>query len=294
MYHVIKADRTREPFSEQKVLASIKRARIPHHLQGEVLSNIKSKLYDGISTDEIYRHILNYLNTSSQPYTRSRYSLKESIMMLGPTGYPFEDFIAKLLENAGYQTKVRQILSGQCITHEIDVIAEKDGKTAMIEAKFHNNPGTRSEVQTALYIQARFEDVRIRNKIDEAWLVTNTKTTIDATTYAQCAGLKVISWDYPQGEGLRDMVEKSGLHPVTLLTSLSNSQKMTLLENHVTLCREIKKNPGVLDMLYLTKLDRQKTLTEVDFICHEEGISNPPHPSFSSNPSEIAPDSNTP
>ena len=143
MYHVIKADRTREPFSEQKVLASIKRARIPHHLQGEVLSNIKSKLYDGIST-------------SSQPYTRSRYSLKESIMMLGPTGYPFEDFIAKLLENAGYQTKVRQILSGQCITHEIDVIAEKDGKTAIFESKFNNNPGTRSEVQTALYIQARF------------------------------------------------------------------------------------------------------------------------------------------
>jgi Holliday junction resolvase-like predicted endonuclease len=293
MYHVIKADRTREPFSDQKVLASIKRAKIPHRMQADVLSHVKSKLYDGISTEEIYHHIISFLGTTSQPYIKARYSLKESIMMLGPTGYPFEDFISKLLEHSGYETKVRQILSGRCITHEIDVIAEKDGRTAIIEAKFHNNPGTRSEIQTALYTHARFEDVKQRNNIHEVWLITNTKATIDATTYAHCIGLKVISWDYPRGEGLRDMVERSGLHPITLLTSLSNSQKMTLLENHITLCKEIQKNPGVLDMLYLSKLDREKTLAEVKFICEEEH-SNPSHPSFASNSSEPEHSSDTP
>ena len=52
-------------------------------------------------------------------------------MKLGPTGYPFEDFIAKLLQADGYETKVRQILKGECITHEIDVIAEKNNKTSI-------------------------------------------------------------------------------------------------------------------------------------------------------------------
>src|ERR1700733_8394682 len=163
MIHVLKDDRTREPFSEQKMMDSIRRARIPHSLRGEVLTHVKSKLYEGISTQEIYQHIMEFLSTSPKPYIKTRYSLKEAIMQLGPTGYPFEDFIGKLLEAQGYTTRVRQILSGKCVSHEIDVIAEKDGHVAMIESKFHNSPGVRSEVHVALYTQARFEDVKIRN-----------------------------------------------------------------------------------------------------------------------------------
>ena len=267
MIHVLKANRTREPFSEQKLIASIQRARIPHSLHGEVLTHVKSKLYDGISTQEIYQHILEFLGQSPRPYVKTRYSLKEAIMQLGPTGYPFEDFIARLLESQGYTTRVRQILSGRCVTHEIDVVAEKDGKAAMIEAKFHNSPGVRSEVHVALYTHARFEDVKIRNHVDEAWLVTNTKTTVDANTYAQCAGMKVISWDYPAGASLRDWIEESRLHPITMLTTLSQSQKMTLLENHIVLCKEVYNKPQLVDMLYLSKQDHAKLMAEVTSIC---------------------------
>jgi len=270
MIHVLKADRTREPFSEQKVMDSIIRARIPHSLRGEVLTHIKSKLYDGISTQEIYHHILEFLSTSPKPYIKTRYSLKEAIMQLGPTGYPFEDFISRLLESQGYTTRVRQILSGKCVSHEIDIVAEKNDNSAMIEAKFHNSPGVRSEVHVALYTQARFEDIKFRNHITEAWLVTNTKTTIDANTYAHCAGMRVISWDYPQGEGLRDLIERSRLHPVTMLTTLAQSQKMTLLENHIVLCKDILNKPELVDILYLSKQDHEKLLAEVATICADE------------------------
>jgi len=270
MIHVLKADKTREPFSEQKVIESIKRARIPHSLRGEVLSHVKSKLYEGISTQEIYQHIMEFLSTSPKPYIKTRYSLKEAIMQLGPTGYPFEDFISKLLESQGYATKVRQILSGKCVSHEIDVIAQKDGKSVMIEAKFHNSPGVRSEVHVALYTHSRFEDIQFRNAIDEAWLVTNTKTTIDANTYAHCSGMRVLSWNYPEGEGLREMIEQSRLHPITMLTTLSQSQKMTLLENHIVLCKEILQKPELVDMLYLSKQDHDKLMIEVNSVCAEE------------------------
>jgi len=270
MIHVIKADRRSEPFSEQKLIQSIQRARIPQSFQGDVLSHVKSKLYDGISTAEIYQYILEFLDRSPKPLNKARYSLKESIMMLGPSGYPFEDFVSKVLETEGYATQVRQILQGRCITHEIDILAQKDGKTIAVETKFHNSPGTRSEVQVALYTHARFEDIKVRNNIVEAWLVTNTKTTIDANTYALCSGMKVISWDYPEGNGLREMIERSRLHPITMLTNLAIPQKMTLLDNHIVLCKEIYTRPEVLDMLYLSKLDHEKVMKEVAAICSEE------------------------
>src|SRR3990167_7409140 len=115
--NVLKADKSLVPFNEEKVISSIKRAGIAKSLQEQTLVHVKNKLYDGISTAEIYKHVVEFLSKSEEPYTRSRYSLKESIMQLGPTGYPFEDFIAKLLQADGYETKVRQILKGECITH---------------------------------------------------------------------------------------------------------------------------------------------------------------------------------
>lgn len=271
MINVIKANGQKESFNEDKLLDSIKRARIPAPLQQEALNHVRTKVYEGISTSEIYQHILEFLDQSEHPYIKSQYSLKESIMMLGPTGYPFEDFVARILETAGYTTKVRQILSGKCVTHEVDVIAEKNGESSMIEVKFHNNPGVRSDVQVALYTQARFLDVKERNNLTKAWIVTNTKTTTDANTYALCTGMRVISWSYPEGESLRELIEKSRLHPVTMLTSLSQSNKITLLNSHIVLCKEIHENPHILDTLPLSKEDREKTLAEVDVICREEG-----------------------
>jgi Holliday junction resolvase-like predicted endonuclease len=270
MPQVIKADGSKEEFNEQKVLNSIRRARIPTALQDDVLRHIKSKLYDGISTGEIYQQILDFLNQSEHPFSRSRYSLKEAIMMLGPTGYPFEDFVARILESQGYSTQVRQILRGRCVTHEIDVIAKKDGKASMIEAKFHNNSGARSEVQVALYTHARFQDAQVNNALSDVWLVTNTKTTIDANVYAQCVGMKVMSWSYPEEGSLRDLIEKSRLHPVTMVHSLSQAHKATLLQNHVVLCKDIQRDKRVLDMLPLSNDEREHVIAEVESICSEE------------------------
>lgn len=270
MTTVVKADKTHEPFSQEKVISSIKRARIHPELQKEVLRHVLSKVYDGISTEEIYHHIIEFLGESPIPYTKSRYRLKEGIMNLGPTGYPFEDFIAKLLQAQGYHTRVRQILTGECITHEVDVIAEQAGRSAIIEAKFHNNPGTPSQIHVGLYTQARFEDVKLRNHIDEAWLITNTKTTTDVNTYALCKGIKVVSWNYPEGEGLRDMIEKARLHPITLLSTLTNAQKRILLNNHIVLCKELLEDNSLVDMLYLSNPTREQVLSEVSFICKQD------------------------
>lgn len=270
MLQVLKANGQREEFNEEKVMSSIKRARIPSNLQNQVLAHIKNIIYDGIPTVNIYQSILEFLGKSEHPYSKARYGLKEAIMMLGPTGYPFEDFVAKILQAHGYATKVRQILTGKCVNHEIDIIAKKGNKTSMIEAKFHNNTSIRSEVHVALYTHARFLDVKEKNLLDEAWLVTNTKTTTEADAYALCSGLKIISWSLPENESLRDLIEKSHLHPITMLNSLSHSSKITLLNNHIIMCKDIHENPHSLDILPISNEEKTSALAETSFVYQNE------------------------
>ncbi len=267
MITVIKANGEREPFSEEKVLRSIERAGIPEDLRNTVLAHVKEKLVENITTTEIYRHILDCFDETNNLYSKAKYSLKQALMLLGPTGYPFEDYVARILEALGYKTEVRQLLMGGCVGHEVDVISEKNHKRSMIEAKFHNNPGVRSDVQVALYTKARFEDLKLKHHLDEAWIVTNTKATTDAIAYANCVGMKVVSWSYPENQGLRELIEETKMHPVTVLTSLSLAQKRTLLKNHIVTCLEIKQKPSLLHVLFLGDKERKEVMEEVRFIC---------------------------
>lgn len=266
MVNVIKATGDIEPFSEQKVRDSITRAGITNGLQNQVLEHVKSRLYDNIPTSEIYHHISEFFSQSSMPYARAKYSLKESIMNLGPTGYPFEDFVADILQSQGYKTAVRIITSGRCISHEIDVIAQKNEEKAMIEVKFHNGLGTRTDVQDALYIKARFDDVKEKNGFTSVWLVTNTKATLDAIAYGECVGMKVISWNYPENNSLRSIIEKSRLSLITALTTLSQNQKKNLLENHIVLCKDLYEKPSSLDLLGLPQDKKNQVLSEAEFV----------------------------
>ncbi len=272
MITVIKANGEKEPFNEEKINNSIKRAGIPNSIHQQVLQHVKSKLYENIPTSEIYSHITEFLKTSSHPFSRAIYALKHAIMDFGPTGYPFEDYVSELLKTDGYKTQTRQVLSGKCVSHEVDVIAEKNETKFMIEAKFHNTPGARSDVKVSLYTKARFDDVKEKYDLREAWIATNTKVTSDALSYALCAGMKILSWDYPKNAGLRDLIEKSRLHPITVLSSLSSFEKQKLLDQGIILCKTIYQNPKSLQMLGLTNDKKEKVLSEIKFVMEADKI----------------------
>lgn len=266
MVIVQKSTGEKENFNEEKLKSSIKRAGIPDELQKLVLEDIKSKLYDGIKTSEIYDHALEFLGKSTHPYSRAKYGLKKAISDLGPTGYPFEDFVAAIFRHQGYITQTRSILQGNCISHEIDIVAEKENKKFMVECKFHNDNGIKSDVHVSLYTKARFEDLK-NQSFNQAWLVTNTKVTTDALNYTKCSNMKVISWDYPANEGLRDLIEKLNLHPITTLTTLSQSQKQILLDNHTVHCMKLCQEPQRLAVLNLPKEKIEEILAEAKFVC---------------------------
>ncbi|MBI4080736.1 MAG: restriction endonuclease [Candidatus Levybacteria bacterium] len=270
MVQVIKADGSKEAFDEQKVVHSIQRAKIPADLHPQVLAHVKNKLYEDIPTAEIYHHIIEFLGKAPNPYVHSRYSLKQALMALGPSGYPFEDYVAEILKDHKFTVSVRQILLGRCISHEIDVIAEKDKWRVMVEVKFHNSPGVRSDVHVPLYTKARYEDLRDKHNLHEAWIVTNTKTTSDAIAYAHCIEMKVISWSYPEGESLRDLIEKAHLYPITMMSTLSESSKITLLNNHIVLCKDICKDHKKIDVLEISAKEKEQILAEIEYICMDK------------------------
>lgn len=252
MIKVQKLDGTSEEYNEQKIRTSATRVGVPKSVQDDMIREIRAHLYDGITTSEIFGIIKSYLGQTGNAHLASKYNLKEALAELGPSGYPFEKFVAAILDSMGYQTKINQIIAGKCVSHEIDVIAEKDGTTSYIEAKFHKNPSQRTDVRVTLYIHARYQDVSERHSTVKSrpWIVTNTRFSTDAITYAQCRKIKVTSWGYPEGEGIMDLIEKTHLHPVTILEGLTVEDKRRLTELGIVTCKqfvEAKNLAGVID-----------------------------------------------
>ena len=236
---VIKKSGEREAYDESKVKRSMHRVGVPENLQPEVLQHIKTKFENGqISTDELFKHILEFLEPRDRKASL-RFNLREAIFQLGPTGFPFEQYLANIFKTMGYVVTTGVIMKGDCVSHEIDLLIEKDGHREIVEAKFHNHHMVKTDVQVALYTYARFLDVKEKNHIDNVWLITNTKMTTDAIAYANCKGIPIIGWNYPDKGNLQDFVEEPQMYPITILTSLSEQEKARLIEKNVVLCRDL-------------------------------------------------------
>lgn len=272
---ITKASGESESFSEAKLRRSLERVHAPREVVDEIVAEIERELYADMTTAEIYKKAFSLLRKHQRPMA-ARYSLKQAIMELGPTGRPFERFVGALLESEGFTVTGPQIVQGVCIKHEIDASGMKDNKHIMVECKFHNLPGTRSDVKIALYVQARFEDIERKwqkqpehsTKFHEVWLVTNTKLTSDAIDYAKCVGMTAIGWNHPTGNGLEDRVERAGLHPITCLTTLSRSQKRELLGQHIVLCKELLDNQKILGSIGLKPSATSKVIEEAKQLCN--------------------------
>jgi Holliday junction resolvase len=273
---VTKASGERAHFSEQKLRASLRHAgATPEQIDG-IVDEIEGRLYQGISTKKIYKLAFNLLKDTS-PHLAGRYHLKQAIMELGPSGYPFERFIAEILRHQGFAVKVGVTVQGKCVQHEIDVIAERDQQHYMVECKYHNRQGVVCDVKIPLYIHARFQDVesqwvKLPNqsfKFHQGWLVTNTKFTTDAIQYGTCAGLNLLGWNYPPGASLKDQIDKLGLYPLTALTSITDAEKRHLLDHKVVLCREIWEHPGHLKHFKMEASREERVLEECRLLCEK-------------------------
>jgi len=274
-FHITKSSGEKVDFSMEKLKNSLQFSGASDEMVEEILSRVQDELYQGITTKEIYNRAFALLKKKASVYA-SKYKLKKAIYELGPTGFPFEKFISGILHYSGFDTKTGEVLQGTCVSHEIDVLATKNETLNVIECKFHSEDGLKCNVKVPLYINSRYIDVKrplesTRNstyKTIQGWVVTNTRFSQDALEYGKCAGLYLLSWDYPQGDGLKERIDRLRLYPITVSTLLSNREKQFLLERDIVLCRQLIKSSFLLDHLGVSNGRKQRILKEMKSLCN--------------------------
>jgi len=205
-----------------------------------ILKKIRSRLYRGMETQDIYRLVLDAMSDEREGMAlRQRYQLKDSIMRLGPSGFPFEKYVANLMEQYGLHVKgIGVKVKGKCTKHEIDLIAVSNEKKFLIECKYHSSHGIYTGLKVALYTHARFLDTS--PQFDGEAIVCNTKISFNAKKYAKCVGQQVFSWRYPPKQSLEKIIEKNKLYPITIL-NLSKGELHAFSENHLMIAKDILK-----------------------------------------------------
>ncbi|MEX0671994.1 MAG: hypothetical protein WD068_01420 [Candidatus Babeliales bacterium] len=280
---ILKSTGIKERFNIQKFKRSLKKAGAPSRIITTIAHEVVRQP-ELTTTFEIYKYALGRLKQLHRPVA-ARYNLKAALYELGPSGYPFEYFIGHLFAAQGYAIRIGEIVRGKCVAHEIDVCAYKEGHHYMIECKFHNQMGIKSNVKVPLYVKARFDDLKQawekyeherKKKSDapkgiedfhQAWVVTNTQFTSDALAYSNCVDIKALGWSYPKKGNLAQLIDRHGLHPITALTTLSKRQKRDFIEQGLVLCRDVAKQRNLLKKLGIDELKIEKIIEEAIGVC---------------------------
>ena len=273
--YIKKGNDETELFSFEKLKRSLQSTGASIEIVETIIDDIQPVIYDGMSSNKIYKKAFALLKKHNK-ICASRYSLKRALFDLGPTGFPFERLVAALLKEKGYKTKVSVTLDGACVTHEIDVLAEKEGNVYAIECKFHSDAKGSSNVKVPLYINSRFLDIQEqwntnkKNKahLKQGWLVTNTRFSEDAINYAKCVGLTLLSWDYPKNSGLKTNIDSMALYPVTTLTTLTKREKHLLIEKDVVLVKELINASNEMKNIGISEKRIHNVLEEVKKLCN--------------------------
>ncbi|MEK7646574.1 MAG: ATP cone domain-containing protein [Patescibacteria group bacterium] len=266
---IVKSDGTREIFAEEKLRHSLTRVGATPEVIEEIVETIVSEIRDGMTTHEIYSRAFSLLKKDSSPIA-IKYSIRRALFELGPDGFPFEKFVARIFRMWGYETLTDQMVMGQCVPHEMDVVAWKGDTLAMIEAKFHNAFGLKSDLKVALYIKARFDDLSgilydygaKERKLEERWLITNTKFSEQAIHYGVCQKIQLVGWNYPDHNNLHQIIEQNGLHPITAITSLSAESKRELIGQDILVCIDLVDQQDVLTKIGIKGVEAEKIIAE--------------------------------
>lgn len=264
---VVKASGDFEAFDPSKLERSLFKAGAAPDVVADIMKRISKEIYSGMSTQEIYRRSFQLLK-KQQRFLAARYSLKKALSQLGPTGFPFEKTVAAALEGQGYKCETDLVIRGRCVLHEVDIKAVNSHQVVLGECKYRNLAGSKVDLKTALYVYARSLDLKEnpKNQFDRFWLITNSRFSSEAIEYGNCVGLKMIGWDYPEGDGLRKMIDDSGVHPVTCLTTLTSKQKQDLLKLNIVTCRQLKENMNALNTIRLKRHQMKAVRDELEML----------------------------
>jgi hypothetical protein len=136
----------------------------------------------------------------------------------------------------------------------------------LMECKYKNQGGISVDVKVPLYIHSRFEDI-LQNGSDlgnyktfKGWIVTNSRFTDDAKSFGNCKNIHLLSWDYPAKFALKDLIDETGLYPLT-------EEKKSLLDENIILAKDLIFNRKVLVRIGINDRRIDEILEEVKKLC---------------------------
>lgn len=275
--NIVKASGDIAPFSRSKIERSLRRSGASLGLARKIGLEVEQNIFTGMSTYDIYNLAFEKLKKAKETPVAARYSLKKAIAALGPSGFPFERFIGEIFKRKGFDARVGVVLPGKCVSHEIDVVAITQQKHYFMECKFHSSQDRVTDVKVALYVHSRFRDLmtkinekKLCHEIHKAWVITNTRLSRDAIVYGECNNMKMIGWNYPKDRGVEVLIEETGLHPVTCLTTIDANDKRMILENNVVLVQDLPSQINLLEKLGIKDKKLDDLLKEVEELCGDK------------------------
>lgn len=269
---IIKADGTVEPFDGTKLEGSLRKAGASEKTAERIRHTIEATIAPAAASNEVYRRAFQMLRREARP-AAARYSLRRALFEFGPSGHPFEDFVAEMFKKEGWLVEGRRVIPGKCVPHEVDVYATRGQERIAAELKYHNDPGYKTDVKTALYVKARFDDIWQCDPttqvcpVDRGFLITNTKFTSHAVQYAKCSGLGLLGWSYPSQGNLYDRIVASGVYPITALTTLKKAEKRLLIDQGTVTCEQVTERREQLRELGITPERIGTILAEARTLC---------------------------
>lgn len=251
--YIINSRGEKEIFSFRKVYRSAVMAGADRDLAKEIARIIQSNVFSGMKTSDIYKRVKRLLAKKNSK-SALRFSLKQAIRKLGPTGFPFEKYVGQMFEELGFDVKLNQLLSGKCVAgYEIDFMAEKDNIIYVGECKYRNLQSNRIHTNIVLANQARFLDIlngslftfgKYKNFDKKTIIVTNTKFTARAKQYAKCVNTELLGWKEPKNNSLENTIESQKFYPITILPSLKSRAKDAFVSEKMMLARDVLRiNP---------------------------------------------------
>lgn len=243
---IIKGNGERVDYDPNKIRRSLKRAGAKPDVIEHVLAKVRRHLKTDMTTKEVYRFVKQALKEENA-HIAHRYNLRAALGKLGPAGFRFEKYVASVFAAYGYETEIPpKEFKGKCIYHEVDVVARKDRKTIMIEAKFRNDFRDYVKLKDTMATWARYRDLLDANRMgmktphfDEAWIVSNGNISGRSRAWGVCKGMRIIGWHYPSKDSLAQMVDRSALYPITALDNVTRHELDLFADQGLMLCREI-------------------------------------------------------
>ena len=262
-------------FNPEKLKNSLLKSGASSTVVANIMKSIQEQVYDGITTKQIYKMAFALLKKTANSHA-ARYNLREAIRALGPAGFFFEKYIARIFAYEQYSTVGNLILQGKCISHEIDVLIKKNDIISMVECKYHAGRETPSDVKIPMYILSRFNDLKdkkhpiftLKDTVSGCWIVTNNRFTADAIAFAKCSDMQLLSWNYPENNNLKTKNDTQMLYPVSCLTTLTFGEKDRLLVLDVILVKEIINNSDTLEQIGLSPIRIKNVLKEASELCN--------------------------